>query len=60
MYKASVDVDDSPLTMEVREKMQAKENQEKPIEWFILPNESYEWDFILEKHRVENPQARGS
>ncbi|MGZ4863945.1 MAG: hypothetical protein ACXV5H_02910 [Halobacteriota archaeon] len=36
--------------------MQAKENQEKPIKWFILPNEPYEWEFILEKQMVENPQ----
>ena len=36
--------------------MQAKENQEKPIKWFILPNESYKWDFILEKQMVENSQ----
>jgi hypothetical protein len=36
--------------------MQAKEKQEKPIKWFILPNESYKWDFILEKQIVENPK----
>jgi hypothetical protein len=34
--------------------MFAKEEQEKPLKWFILPNESYKWDFILEKYVVEN------
>jgi hypothetical protein len=33
-----------------------KEEQEKPLKWFILPNESYKWDFILEKYAVENSQ----
>jgi hypothetical protein len=36
--------------------MFAKEEQEKPLKWFILPNESYKWDFILEKYAVENSQ----
>jgi hypothetical protein len=36
--------------------MQANEKQEKLIKWFTLPNESYKWDFILEKQMVENPQ----
>lgn len=36
--------------------MQAKEKQEQPIKWFVLPNESYKWDFILEKQIVENPE----
>jgi hypothetical protein len=34
--------------------MQAKEKLEKPLKWFILPNESYKWDFILEKYIVED------
>jgi hypothetical protein len=34
--------------------MFAKEEQEKPLKWFILPNESYKWDFILEKYVIEN------
>ena len=34
--------------------MQAKEKLEKPLKWFILPNESYKWDFILEKYVVED------
>jgi|BarGraIncu00421A_1022006.scaffolds.fasta_scaffold45007_1 hypothetical protein len=40
--------------------MQAKEKLEKPIEWFILPNESYKWDFILGKHMVETPKHGGA
>ena len=36
--------------------MQAKEKLEKPLKWFILPNESYKWDFILEKYVVENAE----
>ena len=36
--------------------MQTKEKQEQPIKWFVLPNESYKWDFILDKQMVENPQ----
>jgi hypothetical protein len=42
--------------MEVREKMQAKEKLEKPLKWFVLPNESYKWDFVLEKYVVEDSQ----
>jgi hypothetical protein len=34
--------------------MFAKEEQDKPLKWFILPNESYKWDFILEKYVIEN------
>jgi hypothetical protein len=33
--------------------MQAKEKVEKPLKWFVLPNESYKWDFILEKYVAE-------
>jgi hypothetical protein len=33
--------------------MQAKEKLEKPLKWFILPNESYKWDFILENSQQE-------
>ena len=33
--------------------MQAKEKLEKPLKWFVLPNESYKWDFILEKYVAE-------
>jgi hypothetical protein len=42
--------------------MQAKEKQELPSKWFILPNESYKWDFILDKQVAENPkrEAAGS
>jgi hypothetical protein len=36
--------------------MQAKEKLEKPLKWFVLPNESYKWDFILEKYVVENAE----
>jgi hypothetical protein len=36
--------------------MQAKEKLEKPIKWFVLPNESYKWDFILEKYTVEDAE----
>ena len=40
--------------------MQAKEKLEKPLKWFILPNESYKWDFILGKYVVENSQHGGA
>ncbi|HEX7514708.1 MAG TPA: hypothetical protein VF393_03865 [archaeon] len=40
--------------------MQAKEEQEKLLKWFILPNESYKWDFILENIVVEDPQQEVS
>jgi len=36
--------------------MQTKEKQEQPINWFVLPNESYNWGLIVEKKIVENPQ----
>jgi hypothetical protein len=36
--------------------MQAKEKQGQPTKWFILPNESYKWDFVLEKQILENPE----
>ncbi|HYA32433.1 MAG TPA: hypothetical protein VEG65_00315 [Candidatus Bathyarchaeia archaeon] len=34
--------------------MQVEEKMEKPLKWFVLPNESYKWDFVLEKFVVEN------
>jgi len=37
--------------------MQAKEKTEKPLKWFVLPNESYKWDFVLEKYFVESQQS---
>jgi hypothetical protein len=40
--------------------MQTKEKQEQPIKWFVLPNESYKWDFILDKQMVENPQQEAA
>jgi hypothetical protein len=40
--------------------MQAKEEQAGPIKWFILPNESYKSDFILDKQIVENAQHDGA
>jgi hypothetical protein len=36
--------------------MQMKEKLEKPIKWFVLPNESYKWDFILEEYTVEGAE----
>ena len=36
--------------------MQAKQKLEKPLKWFVLPNESYKWDFILEKYVVEDAE----
>jgi hypothetical protein len=36
--------------------MQAKKEEEKPLKSFILPNESYKWDFILEKYFVDESQ----
>jgi hypothetical protein len=40
--------------------MQAKEKQEFPSKWFILPNESYKWDFILDKQVAENPKREAA
>jgi hypothetical protein len=40
--------------------MQAKEKLEKPLKWFILPNESYKWDFVLEKYVVEDSQREAA
>jgi hypothetical protein len=40
--------------------MQAKEKLEKPLKWFVLPNESYKWDFILEKYVVENAEQEAT
>ncbi|HYC19812.1 MAG TPA: hypothetical protein VEF35_04230 [Candidatus Bathyarchaeia archaeon] len=51
--------------MEVREKMHEKKRTENPLKWFILPNESYKWDFILDKYAGEEadqeaaPERRG-
>jgi hypothetical protein len=39
--------------------MQAKEKLEKPLKWFVLPNESYKWDFILEKYVGEGAEQEG-
>ena len=36
--------------------MQAKEKLEKPLKWFVLPNESYKWDFIIEKYIGEDDE----
>jgi hypothetical protein len=33
--------------------MQAKEKVETNLKWFILPNESFKRDFILEKYVIE-------
>jgi hypothetical protein len=30
--------------------MKRKNEPEGPLRWFILPNESYKWDFILEQY----------
>ena len=40
--------------------MQAKEKLEKPLKWFVLPNESYKWDFILEKYVVEDAEQEAT
>jgi len=40
--------------------MQAKEKLEKPLKWFIMPNESYKWDFILEKYVAEEAQQEAA
>jgi hypothetical protein len=56
VYEASVDASRLPsLRWRCDEKMQAKEKQGAPAKWFVLPNESYKWDFILEKQIVQNP-----
>jgi len=40
--------------------MQAKEKLEKPLKWFVLPNESYKWDFILEKYVAEGAEQEAT
>jgi len=40
--------------------MQAKKQLEKPLKWFILPNESYKWDFILAKYVDEDSQQEAT
>jgi hypothetical protein len=40
--------------------MQAKKQLEKPLKWFILPNESYKWDFILAKYVDEGSQQEAT
>jgi hypothetical protein len=40
--------------------MQAKEKLEKPLKWFVLPNESYKWDFILEKYVAEDAEQEAT
>jgi len=37
--------------------MQKEEQPERPLRWFVLPNESYKWDFILEKYGDEQQEA---
>lgn len=32
----------------------------KPLKWIILPNESYKWDFILEKYAPQSPAEEGT
>ena len=54
MYGVSVNV--GPLSFLTTEMgtLKAVEKQETLLKWFILPNESYQWDFILEKFVVED------
>ena len=33
--------------------MHAKKKTETPLRWFILPNESYKWDFVLGQYAGE-------
>ena len=40
--------------------MQKKEKPERPLRWFILPNESYKWDFILDKYGDEDSQQEAT
>jgi hypothetical protein len=40
--------------------MQAKEKTEKPLKWFVLPNESYKWDFVLEKYVDEDSEQEAT
>lgn len=44
--------------MEVRE--MSKNEKERPLRSFILPNESFKWDFILEKYILEDEAKRGA
>lgn len=34
--------------------MKVKAKREKPLKWFVLPNESYKWDFILAQYEGES------
>jgi hypothetical protein len=36
--------------------MSTKEKLEKPLRSFILPNESFRWDFVLEQYAEEGSQ----
>ncbi|MGZ8886434.1 MAG: hypothetical protein ACXW1O_07695 [Halobacteriota archaeon] len=40
--------------------MQAKEKTEKPLKWFVLPNESYKWDLVLEKYVLEDSEQEAT
>ena len=40
--------------------MQKKEQPERPLRWFVLPNESYKWDFILENYAEEGSQQEAT
>jgi hypothetical protein len=40
--------------------MQTKDEQERPLKWFVLPNESYKWDFILEQYAGEDSQREAT
>jgi hypothetical protein len=37
--------------------MHTKEKPERPLKWFVLPNESDRWDFVLEKYVDEQQEA---
>jgi len=40
--------------------MQTKDEPERPLKWFALPNESYKWDSILEQYADEDSQREAT
>jgi hypothetical protein len=47
----------SSIIYEVRKRMKTNEKQEKPLRSFILPNESFKWDFVLDLLEDEDSQG---
>ncbi len=57
VYRACIDVGLQPLLITEVRKMRVYE-RERPLKSFIIPNESFKWDFILEKYITEDEAER--